>query len=46
MILLAGCVAAAVSAVIQRITGLGFVLALIGPIVLLYGGLEGVTIAV
>lgn len=46
MILLAACAAALVAAVIQRITGLGFVLALIGPIVLLYGGLEGVTIGV
>lgn len=39
-------VAALISAVIQRITGLGFVLVLVGPIVLLYGPLEGVTIAV
>lgn len=38
--------AAFVAAVIQRITGLGFVLVLIGPIVLLYGGREGVTIGV
>ena len=40
------CLAAFVAAVIQRITGLGFVLVLVGPIVLLYGPLEGVTIAV
>jgi uncharacterized membrane protein YfcA len=40
------CLAAFVAAVIQRITGLGFVLVLIGPIVLLYGPLEGVTVGV
>ena len=39
-------IAAFVAAVIQRITGLGFVLVLVGPIVLLYGPVEGVTIAV
>ncbi|QKJ20061.1 TSUP family transporter [Microbacterium hominis] len=44
-LLLAG-IAALVSAVIQRITGLGFMLVLVGPIVLLYGPLEGVTIGV
>ena len=44
--LLAACTAALVAAIIQRITGLGFVLALIGPMVLLFGGLEGVTLAV
>ncbi len=44
-VLLAG-IAAFVSAIIQRITGLGFVLALLGPIVLLYGPREGVTVAV
>jgi uncharacterized membrane protein YfcA len=38
--------AAFVAAVIQRITGLGFVLVLLGPIVLLYGPVEGITIAV
>jgi len=38
--------AAFVAAVIQRITGLGFVLVLVGPIVVLYGPLEGVTIGV
>lgn len=38
--------AALVSALIQRITGLGFMLVLVGPIVLLYGPLEGVTIGV
>lgn len=40
------CTAAIVSAVIQRITGLGFMLALVAPIVLLYGAVEGVTIGV
>ncbi|MFB8386137.1 TSUP family transporter [Microbacterium sp. NPDC055910] len=40
------CAAAFVAAVIQRITGLGFVLVLIGPIVLVYGPVEGVTIGV
>jgi uncharacterized membrane protein YfcA len=35
-----------VAAVIQRVTGLAFVLVLIGPIVLVYGPVEGVTIAV
>lgn len=40
------CVTAFVAAGIQRITGLGFVLVLIGPIVLLYGPVEGVTIGV
>ncbi|GAA2988548.1 putative membrane protein YfcA [Microbacterium terrae] len=44
-LVLAG-IAAFVAAIIQRITGLGFVLVLVGPIVLLYGPLEGVTIAV
>lgn len=39
-------IAAALAGVLQRITGLGFVLVLIGPIVLAYGALEGVTIAV
>lgn len=34
------------AAVIQRVTGLAFVLVLIGPIVLVYGPVEGVTIAV
>lgn len=37
---------ALVAAVIQRVTGLAFVLVLIGPIVLAYGPVEGVTIAV
>lgn len=45
VVILAG-VAAFVAAVIQRITGLGFVLVLIGPVVLIYGPVEGVTIAV
>lgn len=39
-------VAAFVAAVIQRITGLGFVLVLLAPLVLLYGALDGVTLAV
>ena len=43
---LVACLAAFVAAVIQRITGLGFALVLIGPIVLLYGPVEGVTIGV
>ncbi|UNK71942.1 sulfite exporter TauE/SafE family protein [Microbacterium sp. H1-D42] len=34
------------AAVIQRVTGLAFVLVLIGPIVLAYGPVEGVTVAV
>lgn len=38
--------AAFVAAVIQRITGLGFVLVLIGPVVALFGPVEGVTIGV
>ncbi len=44
--LLAAASAAFVAAVIQRITGLGFVLVLIGPVVLFYGGREGVTLGV
>jgi uncharacterized membrane protein YfcA len=44
-VILAG-IAAFVAAVIQRVTGLGFVLVLVGPIVLLYGPVEGITIAV
>lgn len=35
-----------VAATIQRVTGLAFVLVLIGPIVLAYGPVEGVTVAV
>jgi len=35
-----------VAGVIQRVTGLAFVLVLIGPIVLVYGPVEGVTLAV
>ncbi|MFE6736778.1 TSUP family transporter [Microbacterium sp. NPDC057650] len=35
-----------IAAVIQRVTGLAFVLVLIGPVVLVYGPVEGVTIAV
>ncbi|MDY0908952.1 TSUP family transporter [Microbacterium sp. CFBP9034] len=46
MIVALACLAAFAAAVIQRITGLGFVLVLVGPIVLLYGPLEGVTIGV
>ena len=46
LVLLAAASAAFVAAVIQRITGLGFVLVLIGPVVLLYGGREGVTLGV
>jgi uncharacterized membrane protein YfcA len=46
VILALAALAAFVAAVIQRITGLGFVLVLIGPIVLLYGPLEGVTLGV
>ncbi|WP_439591592.1 TSUP family transporter [Microbacterium sp.] len=46
MTLAAACLAAFVAAVIQRITGLGFVLVLLGPIVLFYGPLEGITIGV
>ena len=38
--------AALIAALIQRITGLAFVLVLIGPIVLAYGPIEGVTLAV
>ncbi len=44
-LVLAG-IAAFVAAIIQRITGLGFILVLVGPIVLLYGPVEGVTIGV
>lgn len=39
-------IAALIAALIQRITGLAFVLVLIGPIVLAYGPIEGVTLAV
>lgn len=46
MTLVLACLAAFVAAVIQRITGLGFVLVLVGPIVLFYGPLEGITIGV
>lgn len=46
MIVVAAAIAALVAAVIQRITGLGFVLVLVGPIVALYGPVEGTTIAV
>lgn len=46
MILAAASLAAVIAAIIQRITGLAFVLVLIGPVVLIYGPVEGVTIAV
>ncbi len=46
MLLFLAALAAFVAAVIQRVTGIGFVLVLLGPFVLIYGGLEGVTIAV
>lgn len=46
MIVLSAAIAAFVAAVIQRITGLGFVLVLVGPIVLLYGPVEGVTLGI
>lgn len=46
MTVVLACLAAFVAAIIQRITGLGFVLVLVGPIVLLYGPIEGVTIGV
>ena len=46
MTLALACVAAFVAAVIQRITGLGFVLVLLGPVVVIFGPLEGVTIGV
>lgn len=45
LLVLAG-LAAFIAAVIQRITGLGFVLVLIGPVVLVYGPVEGVTIGI
>jgi uncharacterized membrane protein YfcA len=45
-VIVLACTAAFVAAVIQRITGLGFVLVLVGPIVLLYGPVEGITIGV
>lgn len=46
MVLALACAAAFVAAVIQRITGLGFVLVVLGPVVLVYGAREGVTIGV
>ena len=46
MTVILAAIAAFVAAVIQRITGLGFVLVLVGPIVLLYGPVEGVTLGV
>lgn len=46
MTLALAALATLVAAIIQRITGLGFVLALFGPMVLLYGAVEGTTIAV
>lgn len=38
--------ATVLAAIIQRVTGLAFVLVLIGPVVLVYGPVEGVTVAV
>jgi len=46
MILALVCAAALVAAVIQRVTGLAFILVLIGPAVLVYGPVQGVTVAV
>lgn len=46
MLLIVAALTAFVAAVIQRITGLGFMLVLIGPFVLIYGGIEGVTVGV
>lgn len=46
MILALAGAAAIVAALIQRVTGLAFVLVLIGPVVLFYGPIEGVTLAV
>lgn len=46
MTLALAAVATLIAAIIQRITGLGFVLALFGPMVLIYGAIEGTTIAV
>lgn len=46
MILAAAGLTVIIAAIIQRITGLAFVLALIGPAVLIYGPVEAVTIAV
>lgn len=46
MILAVAGLVAFIAAIIQRITGLAFVLVLIGPVVLIYGPVEGVTIAV
>lgn len=41
VILALGCLAAVVAAVIQRVTGLAFVLVLIGPVVLIHGPSRG-----
>lgn len=46
MLLALACLMTGVAAVVQRITGLAFVLVLIGAAVLIYGPSEGVTIAV
>lgn len=46
MLLSVAALTAFVAAIIQRVTGIGFVLVLLGPFVVIYGGLEGVTIAV
>lgn len=45
MSLLVAGISAFVAAIIQRVTGMGFVLVLIGPAVLLYGALDGGTVA-
>ncbi|MDT0158668.1 TSUP family transporter [Microbacterium sp. ARD32] len=39
-------IATVIAAVVQRVTGLAFVLVLIGPIVIAYGPVQGVTVAV
>ncbi|GAA2530437.1 sulfite exporter TauE/SafE family protein [Microbacterium mitrae] len=46
MTLVIAAAATLIAAIIQRITGLGFVLALFGPMVLIYGAMEGTRIAV
>ncbi|MGC3953006.1 MAG: TSUP family transporter [Propionicimonas sp.] len=45
MILVAIAAVCLIAGVVQRITGLGFVLVLVGPAVLAYGPVEGVTLA-
>lgn len=46
MTLVIAAAAALIAAIIQRITGLGFVLVIIGPLVIAFGALGGVTVAV